>query len=709
MNQNTNHDEHQEIDGPLETAVWAVVGEKIDADAVERVKQRAKEVTLGSRHGNNRDRSHRSFQPFLRPALAAAVVAVIVAAVILMSNPFGGSVVYAKAAERLKNLESMVCKVQFSETGLLDDEYEVFGEQQVTYLAPSLHRIEDRRHGTVQIVDRKLNRSVFLMSDAKQAIVVEGLAATTMDANSPARLVEVLMRHVHVDRANNEDVRSIGTRTVDGAALRGYESIIDGETVRVWFDTETLLPSMIAVRLQIPSQMAGGNSVSIWQIMSDIKVDVDVSRDLFVTTVPGGYQTLSVDGNSTDRSPSTLNDVVDMLRLCAGANKSEFPAWLSMNDDSGTPLEIQDKFATALEQQVNEGSEQEKASAIQSLQQFGATVGRAMAFQFSMKPENDWHYFGGAKLNDTSRPVLWYSPTADDKYKVIYADLSVKDVTRDNLPKQPEALAKQTFPGKVIRVSTPRFTLPKGTIRDYAELQEIRKRGRQSDVTYLSLAWMPELMESQVQHQAGDELKMQEVVPDWKPDRSSSGSRLAFLREFTNLKGLDLMGLYLTQGDLDTIGSCQKLRRLSLYGVYVFDDSSSRRIIGDDLSHLSSLQSLELLDLSQSDFVGGLRHLANLRRLHALYLSSFEHLNDASVAELRVLPNLDTLVLAPVFSKNPRTTVTESGLQSLTKLRRLRTLFVGEHGRWTLPVDRLQELLPGVDVRSPTEGLHSPQ
>ena len=99
--------------------------------------------------------------------------------------------------------------------------------------------------------------------------------------------------------------------------------------------------------------------------------------------------------------------------------------------------------------------------------------------------------------------------------------------------------------------------------------------------------------------------------------------------------------------------------------------------------------------------------MKDLPRMHALYLSSFEHLNDASVSELSVLPNLQTLVLAPVYATNPKTTVTEMGLKSLKSLPRLKTLYVGYHGKWTLPIDQLRELLPGVDVRSPTEGVSS--
>jgi len=152
-------------------------------------------------------------------------------------------------------------------------------------------------------------------------------------------------------------------------------------------------------------------------------------------------------------------------------------------------------------------------------------------------------------------------------------------------------------------------------------------------------------MESQVQHKAGEKIVQQVVDPAWKPDRSADSSRFSFLQEFPNLKGLDLGALYLTQNDLVTIGRCNQLQQLSLSGVQVFE-SSSRRLIGNDLVKLSGLIDLQVLDLSQSNFGGGLVHLQNLPRLQTLYLSSFEYLNDSTVRELKMLPHIETLILA---------------------------------------------------------------
>ena len=708
MNQNSENAKHPELDGQLETAVWAVLSDPVPADAIERVKQRARQSVDDAPKPLSPIRKQQGLPTFTRFVLAASVLVAIFGGLALMGIPFGNSSVYAQAVKRLESLNSLVFHVQFSSTGTLIELANSPGSQKVTYLAPSLHRIEDARLGTVQIIDREKDRTVLLMSEAKQAIITEGPMATSMDANSPVRVVEALLNHFRVDRIGDESIKPLGTHTRGASTLEGYESAMNGEIVRAWFDTRSYDPVIVAVRFGIPDHMTNGDAVSMWQIMSNIEMNVDVRETEFLTTVPDDYHALTVGQTPLDASPVTLEDMVEMLRLCANANDSIFPLWLSINDESGTPIAIQNKFLGSLEKQVTEGSEEEQAKAIQTAEEFGRAIGRAMAFQFSIKPENDWNYFGGAKLDEPDRPVLWFSPQADENYTVVYADLSIHHVTRDELPAKPEPIVRPSTPGNSIRVSTPRFDLPADAIREFKELNQARESGKQSEVEYLSLAWMPEFIESQVETTADsiEDVTVQVVDPAWKPQRGAGSSRLTFLKEFSNLKGLDVSHLYLTQNDLETIGSLSGLQRLSLSGVYVFDESS-RRLMAEDLRQLSGLKSLELLDLSQSNFVGGLKHLQGLPRLHTLYLSSFEHLHDASIAELRVLPRLETLVLAPVYATNPKTTVTERGLESLRNLPRLRTLYVGHHGKWTLPVDRLRELLPSVDVLAPTDGVES--
>jgi hypothetical protein len=66
-----------------------------------------------------------------------------------------------------------------------------------------------------------------------------------------------------------------------------------------------------------------------------------------------------------------------------------------------------------------------------------------VTFYATLKPENDAHYAGkGVKLGTPDRPIFWYKPTGSEKYRVIYADLSVKEASADEVKKFDEAMAK---------------------------------------------------------------------------------------------------------------------------------------------------------------------------------------------------------------------------------------------------------------------------
>jgi len=56
---------------------------------------------------------------------------------------------------------------------------------------------------------------------------------------------------------------------------------------------------------------------------------------------------------------------------------------------------------------------------------------------FVMKlPAESWRYAGeNVKFGDAQTPVFWYQPAGSQMYRVIYGDLSVKDVAPEHLPK----------------------------------------------------------------------------------------------------------------------------------------------------------------------------------------------------------------------------------------------------------------------------------
>jgi hypothetical protein len=63
------------------------------------------------------------------------------------------------------------------------------------------------------------------------------------------------------------------------------------------------------------------------------------------------------------------------------------------------------------------------------------TLTRGMFFLQLLEIVDKYHYAGkGVKLGDAEKAIFWYQPEGVEKYRVIYGDLSVKDVAPENLP-----------------------------------------------------------------------------------------------------------------------------------------------------------------------------------------------------------------------------------------------------------------------------------
>ena len=72
----------------------------------------------------------------------------------------------------------------------------------------------------------------------------------------------------------------------------------------------------------------------------------------------------------------------------------------------------------------------------QEIQNTMTLIVRGIMFAQMLPADSDWHYAGkDVKLGDVDTAIFWHRPADSETYRVIYGDLSVKDVAPENLPK----------------------------------------------------------------------------------------------------------------------------------------------------------------------------------------------------------------------------------------------------------------------------------
>ena len=228
--------------------------------------------------------------------------------------------------------------------------------------------------------------------------------------DKPENILEEL-RNVVKEIQNNPDVsvEQLGEKEIDGRVVTGFWAKNPDGEVTVWADTETALP----VRIE-----------QTWRQMqfvyTDFQFDIEMDESLFSMEIPEGYS--EVAGGTLGIGSSSEKDLVETLRTWAEVIlDGTFPRDFNGSVYGDDVEKNREKFAKLTEEQKME---------------LAMKMGPGFVFVQLLKSESDWRYVGkNVKIGDSESPVCWYRPEGSESYRVIYGDLSVKDVAAENLPK----------------------------------------------------------------------------------------------------------------------------------------------------------------------------------------------------------------------------------------------------------------------------------
>ena len=289
------------------------------------------------------------------------------------------------------------------------------------YMAPSRERSEMTENVgsmSITISDSQKNKMITLSPKMMVATVIE---TENRPADMPNSPFEQLRKQISDAQSGKADqIEQLGPQTIDGRRVIGFRiPKADGET-KIWADPDTGLP----VRVEFISHLKSKTRV----VMSDFRFNVDLDQSLFSLEIPDGY---TVNRVKMDVSKTTVEDLAQTLRVVAEHNDGTFP-----NELQGTEGIVGVMIKTANTKHGMENSPEK----LKTITELGVKVGRGFTFVRELASDSDYHYAGkGVKLDTPNRPIFWYKPPKSDKYRVIYADLSIKDVSAEDVPKEPQS------------------------------------------------------------------------------------------------------------------------------------------------------------------------------------------------------------------------------------------------------------------------------
>jgi len=200
---------------------------------------------------------------------------------------------------------------------------------------------------------------------------------------------------------------SLGEREVDGRRLIGYRVSSPAMTVEIWGDPKTLLPDLLIQRM--------ATFPSVETRMSDFQFDVKLDPSLFSLDPPAGYQLTE---RKIDVSPPTENDLLNGLREFTKLSGDLFPDALN----SETAIQAFKKARSTKNTESGKKDEQPATGEAENIMR------RAFLFPLFLGPEGDAHYAGkGLRFGTKDRPILWYKPKGTKTYRIVYADLTVRE------------------------------------------------------------------------------------------------------------------------------------------------------------------------------------------------------------------------------------------------------------------------------------------
>jgi len=225
-----------------------------------------------------------------------------------------------------------------------------------------------------------------------------------------------------VKQFTENEYTELGRSIVDGIEVEGFESndpnivekVLGNVVGRIWVDTATKLP----VRCEIEVKSDSGETMMDMTVY-DFEWNIEVAPHFFVFTIPDDYKLVAEVDLSADEKYH-----LEILGLFAELTGGKYPSEL-------TVVKVMEEFQNAMIENfghpMTEAEQPETIQKIMSLQMTGAFFTRLAS------EGRDPAYYGSTVTSEFPHAVLMRWKTDAGTYKVIFGDLSVREVTAEEL------------------------------------------------------------------------------------------------------------------------------------------------------------------------------------------------------------------------------------------------------------------------------------
>jgi outer membrane lipoprotein-sorting protein len=333
----------------------------------------------------------------------AAAAAIIFAVLIGIYSLTGGTPTFADVIKPILNARTVVYDF------IIGDEKSNPVIMHETVVGQRIRRTISNLPGMTQIIDMETGKMLVLQDADKTAVYVD----IKGQLQEMTRGYIEFVREVLMELKDSQKVVNLGEQEIEGQKAIGFSGRgNNNQELKIWADPKTAVPIRVELRL----------GREFFVVLKNFKFDVPIDDSQISMDVPPGY---TLQEGEVDFTKGTEEDFIESLRIWA-------EVLLDGNFPEVVGTEQYMKQVPLLgEKLVQSGLSDEEVG-----KKVGLIFPRAMFFLQTLEIDDKYHYAGkGVKLGDADKAIFWYQPKESESWRIIYGDLSVKDVAEENLPK----------------------------------------------------------------------------------------------------------------------------------------------------------------------------------------------------------------------------------------------------------------------------------
>ncbi|NIP28258.1 MAG: hypothetical protein GWN67_27990 [Phycisphaerae bacterium] len=385
--------------------------------------------------------------PFAK--LTAAVV-IIIAALIVITRIGGSGVALAAVLQKVEQAHAFMYKMKMTISGTIVSGKEPENQDvQGTIIISAVHGMKMDLIMTDLDTGEQTTQRVHLLPEEKAMFIVmlekeryihmhfgddsdDLLARVKRQSNDPRDMIKKILNCPYTE---------LGRSVIDGVVVEGFEatdpSLYSGAIganakIRLWVDVETWLPVLAEMDIRM------GENMRVKGLIYDYQWNIQVDETEFEPVIPENFKPLATD--SMKMPGMSEEGAVEGLKLFAEL-VGKYPQDLNMMALMQQIRELRDiqgpaaeKIRRKLQQDL---SDEEKVAAITEITQSIQSI--SMFYMTLVEDKKEPAYYGDKVTPEFPHAVLMRWKVNDDKYRVVLGDLTVIDVTSDELAELEDA------------------------------------------------------------------------------------------------------------------------------------------------------------------------------------------------------------------------------------------------------------------------------